>query len=541
VKGTLRVAGCGLRVEKRIVSAAPRLVIGAAQGRSGKTTVSLAVTRALVRRGLTVQCFKKGPDYIDPSWLHAASDRDCYNLDAFMMPADVITGSFAGRSAGTDLAMIEGAMGLFDGYSDDGKGTVAELARMLHAPIILVINAARMTRSVAAMVSGYQHFEPDTPIAGVILNNVSGTRHQEKLTRAIETHCAIPVLGAIPRDARLAISERHLGLVPSIEDPKAQSVLEAISAVAEPHLDLDGIMAIARKALPLAVETIRADEPHDVRCRIGVVRDRVFSFYYPENLQALQAAGAELVFIDSLSDTRLPDVEGLYIGGGFPELYAAELQANSGLRADIRARAEDGMAVYAECAGLMYLCRVLSWQGRRYEMAGVIPAEVEISQRPQGHGYVEMEATDENPLLEQGTVVKGHEFHHSRLVPLGSLKFGYSLRRGHGIDGTVDGVCYKNLFAAYTHLHALGTPAWAANFVALASRASGTQSGVSSRSVANFEIPNPKQYPMSKIQNAGLEFENLITRKRVPGYCLGFRYSVTRRRVPGICTRVCGL
>jgi hypothetical protein len=152
-----------------------------------------------------------------------------------------------------------------------------------------------------------------------------------------------------------------------------------------------------------------------------------------------------------------------------------------------------------------------------------------------------MEATDENPLLEQGTVVKGHEFHHSRLVPLGSLKFGYSLRRGHGIDGTVDGVCYKNLFAAYTHLHALGTPAWAANFVALASRASGTQSGVSSRSVANFEIPNPKQYPMSKIQNAGLEFENLITRKRVPGYCLGFRYSVTRRRVPGICTRVCGL
>jgi cobyrinic acid a,c-diamide synthase len=452
------------------VSLPARLVIGAAQGRSGKTTVSLAVALALTRRGLVVQCFKKGPDYIDPSWLRAASGRDCYNLDAFMMPADVITGSFAGRSAGAGLAMIEGAMGLFDGYGDDGKGTVAELARMLRAPIILVINAARMTQSVAAMVSGYQHFEPDTPIAGVILNNVSGTRHQEKLTRAIETHCAIPVLGAIPKDARLAISERHLGLVPSVEGPQSQSVLETISAVAETHLDLEGLLAIARKAPACTLETIRADAPHDVCCRIGVIRDQAFSFYYPENLQALQAAGAELIFIDSLSDTRLPDLEGLYIGGGFPELYGAALEANRWLRADIRARIEDGLAVYAECAGLMYLCRAISWQGRRYEMAGVIPAEVELSQRPQGHGYVEMEATDGNPFFKQGTLVRGHEFHHSKLIPQGNLTFGYRLGRGHGIDGTVDGVCYKNVFATYTHLHALGTPAWAARLVSLAGK-----------------------------------------------------------------------
>ena len=451
-----------------LVQAPPRLVIGAAQGRSGKTTVSLAVTRALRRRGLTLQCFKKGPDYIDPSWLKVASGRDCYNLDAFMMAADVVTGSFARRAQGADLAVIEGAMGLFDGYGNDGKGTVAELARLLRAPIILVINAARMTRSVAAMVSGYQHFEPDTPIAGVILNNVSGARHREKLTQAIETHCAIPVLGAIPKDARLAISERHLGLVPSVEDPQSQAVLDTISQITEPHLDLDGLLAIARQAPAHTIEASRADEPHDVRCRIAVVRDRAFSFYYPENLQALQAAGAELVFVDSLRDTRLPDAQGLYIGGGFPELYAAELQANQGLRADIGARVEDGLAVYAECAGLMYLCRAISWQGRRYEMVGVIPAEVELSQRPQGHGYVEIEATDENPLFKQGTVIRGHEFHHSKLIPLGNLKFGYKLRRGHGIDGNVDGVCYKNLFAAYTHLHALGTRAWAAKFVALA-------------------------------------------------------------------------
>jgi cobyrinic acid a,c-diamide synthase len=486
----------------KLIQAPPRLVIAAPQGRSGKTTVSLAVTLALTGRGLTLQCFKKGPDYIDPSWLRAASGKDCYNLDAFMMAADVITGSFARRAEDVHLALIEGAMGLFDGYGDDGKGTVAELARVLRTPIILVINAARMTRSVAAMVSGFQHFEPDTPIAGVILNNVSGIRHREKLTQAIEKHCAIPVLGAIPKDARLAISERHLGLVPSVEDPQSQAVLETIRAVTEPHLDLDGLLAIARNAPAHAVQTIRADEAHNVRCRIAVARDRAFSFYYPENLQALQAAGAELVFVDFLRDMSLPDVEGLYIGGGFPELYAAELQANQGLRADIRARVEDGLAVYAECAGLMYLCPAISWQGRRWKMAGVIPAEVELSQRPQGHGYVEVEATDTNPFFEQGTLVRGHEFHHSKLIPRDKLTFGYRLRRGHGIDGSVDGICYKNVFAAYTHLHALGTPSWAANFMALASRASGTQSGVSSRSVANFEIRNPKSETISNVQNS---------------------------------------
>jgi cobyrinic acid a,c-diamide synthase len=466
----LQVAGCRLPEEVREVQAPPRVVIAAPQGRSGKTTVSLAITHALTQRGLAVQTFKKGPDYIDPSWLRAASGRDCYNLDSFMMPTEGVTGSFALRANSADLALVEGAMGLFDGYADDGKGTVAELARSLRAPIILVINAARMTRSVAAMVSGYQHFEPDTPIGGVILNNVSGPRHRDKLTRAIETHCGVPVLGVIPKDARLAITERHLGLMPSVEDPQSQAVLETISGVTENHLDLHAILALARSAPIHTIETARAIEPGDVCCRIGVIRDRAFSFYYPENLQALEASGAELIFIDSLSDIRLPDVDGLYIGGGFPELYAAELQANHWLHTDIRAHAEDGLVIYAECAGLMYLCQGISWQGRRYEMAGVIPAEVELSRRPQGHGYVEAEVIAGHPLLQKGTAIRGHEFHHSKLILQDNLKFGYRLRRGHGIDGISDGVCYKNLFASYTHLHALGTPAWAERFVAVATK-----------------------------------------------------------------------
>jgi len=466
----LRVTGYGLKEEGREVQAPPRVVVAAPQGRSGKTTVSLAITHALTQRGLVVQTFKKGPDYIDPSWLRAASGRDCYNLDSFMMPTEAVTGSFALRANGADLALVEGAMGLFDGYADDDKGTVAELARTLYAPIILVINAARMTRSVAAMVSGYQHFEPDTPIGGVILNNVSGQRHREKLTRAIETHCGVPVLGVIPKDARLAITERHLGLMPSVEDPQSRVVLDTISTVTKNHLDLDAILALAKSAPAHTMEPMAAGAHRDVCCRIGVIRDRAFSFYYPENLQALEASGAQLIFVDSLSDIRLPDVDGLYIGGGFPELFAAELQANHWLRTDIRVRAEDGLVIYAECAGLMYLCQGISWQGRRYEMAGVIPAEVELSRRPQGHGYVEAEATPEHPLLEEGMVIRGHEFHHSKLVPQAKLRFGYRLLRGHGIDGSADGVCYKNLFASYTHLHALGTPAWAARLVERATK-----------------------------------------------------------------------
>ena len=417
---------------------------------------------------MSVQPFKKGPDYIDPSWLRVACGRDCSNLDSFLMAENVLLASFARTSRGADLALVEGAMGLFDSPEADGKGSGAAVARMLGTPIVLVVNAARMTRSVAAMVSGYQHFEPGTPIAGVILNQVSGKRHRDKLTSAVESHCGLPVLGAVPRDAELRITERHLGLIPSAESEEAESVVGHICDRLTPYLDLDGIMRVAREASEWLISPgapVKAKAPV---CRIGVVTDRVFSFYYPENLEALREAGADVVLLDALSDHALPEIDGLYIGGGFPELYAAELETNEQLRRDIARRIEDGLPTYAECAGLMYLCHAIRWQDRRYEMVGVVPAEVVVSKRPQGHGYVEVETAAENPWFPPGLVLRGYEFHHSTLIAAGPLATAYKVRRGHGIDGHVDGVFYKNLFASYTHLHALATPQWARSFVALA-------------------------------------------------------------------------
>ena len=317
-------------------------MIAAPQGRSGKTTIAIALARALRNRGLSVQPFKKGPDYIDPSWLRLASGRDCSNLDGFLMPEDVLLSSFARRSRGADMAIVEGAMGLFDSPEADGKGSAAWLARMLQAPIILVVNTERMTRSVAALVSGFQHFEPGTNLAGVILNHVSGPRHEEKLRDAVERLCGIPVLGAVPRDPALSIAERHLGLTPSGEKDRAESIVETICDRVATHLNIDAIMAIARQAPEQQIPDLPRIPAIKPTCRIGVIADRAFSFYYPENLEALREAGADIVLIDALSDRALPEIDGLYIGGGFPELYAAELEANKRLRRDIARRIENG-------------------------------------------------------------------------------------------------------------------------------------------------------------------------------------------------------
>jgi len=446
----------------------PRFVVGAPKGRSGKTTISIAIGRALSRRGFSVQPFKKGPDYIDPSWLTLACGRSCSNLDTFIMPEEALPASFGRRAADADLALIEGAMGLFDSPEADGLGSVAWLARLLKAPVILVVNAERMTRSIAALVSGYQHFEPETNIAAVILNNVSGVRHRDKLVNAVESHCGIPVVGAVPSNPALTITERHLGLTPSAEKEQAESVVATICDIVEKHLDLDAILTIAKGAPELSIP-VRDRAPKPVRiARVGVMRDRVFSFYYPENLEALSDAGVEVVPLDVLAARTLPDLDGLYIGGGFPELYASQLEANSRLRAGIAAAIEKGLPTYAECAGLMYLCRAIRWQGRRYEMVGVIPAEAELSTRPAGHGYVELAVTAENCWFRRGRVLRGHEFHHSRIVPAEPIATACEVKRGYAIDGRVDGIVYKNLFAAYTHLHALGTPDWARAFGALA-------------------------------------------------------------------------
>jgi len=444
-----------------------------------------------------VQPFKKGPDYIDPSWLTVAAGRSCYNLDLFLIPEDKLVQTFKQACDETDLAIIEGAMGLYDGL--DSHETTAEIARLLNIPIILVVNTSRMTSSIAAMVKGYQLFQTDIRITGVILNYVSGQRHEKKLREAVEQNCGIPVVGSVPRDPDLLIAERHLGLVPSQESGEAESFVQRIGNKLESYLDLDHILAIAREfspphppplppgerekkeyALPQGErelficprplgERVRVRGNGTPKVRLGVIFDQIFNFYYPENLEALNEAGAELIFINSLKD-RLPEIDGLYIGGGFPEFFLEDLEKNLELRDDIAKAIGEGLPVYAECAGLMYLCQKIHWQGRSHEMVGVIPAEVQVSEKPEGHGYVIAEIIDENPLFPIGLTVRGHEFHHSMVSIKNGVKFAYQVRQGHGIDGKRDGVLYKNIFAAYTHLHALGTPCWAEAFVSLAAR-----------------------------------------------------------------------
>jgi cobyrinic acid a,c-diamide synthase len=449
------------------------LLISAPQGRSGKTIATIGLCDALRRRGLSVQPFKKGPDYIDPSWLTIAVGRSCRNLDLFLIPEDKLIQAFEQACEETDLALVEGAMGLYDGL--DNHKTTAEIARLLNIPILLIVNSSRMTSSIAAMVKGYQLFQTDIKIAGVILNYVSGRRHEEKLRDAVEQHCGIPVVGSIPRDADLLIAERHLGLIPAPESAESKSLVERIGRKLESCFDLDRILSIAYGVPPKPLfkkERRREDNPSQPKTkevRVGVMRDRVFNFYYPENFEALKKAGAELIFINSFED-RLPELDGLYIGGGFPEFFLGELEENGGLRKDIAEAIEKGLPVYAECAGLMYLCRSIRWQGRSYEMVRIIPADVELSQKPEGHGYVVAEVVGENPFFSTGLTIRGHEFHHSSLSDARGLKFAYQVKRGRGIHGSQDGVVYKNLFASYIHLHALGTPEWAQGFTSLASR-----------------------------------------------------------------------
>ena len=445
-------------------------MIGAPHGRSGKTVVSAGLCALFRRIGVAVQPFKKGPDYIDASWLTAASGAPCRNLDAYLMPKDVLVHNFCRSSSGSDLVLIEGNMGLYDGIDGGGEGSSAHLARILKTPVVLVVNTARMTRSVAALVKGYMYFEEGVSIAGVILNNIAGPRHEKKLVEAIERYCNIPILGRIPRSQALSIHERHLGLVPFRETDAGTIAIERVLRTLEKHVDIEGLLSVARSANNLT-GSFPGDKPAKITTtRIGIMLDRAFHFYYPENFEALEQEGAELVYIDAVRDERLPDIDGLYIGGGFPELYLDALQGNATLRDHITTSIEGGLPVYAECAGLMYLCEKITLDGVSYRGVGIIPCTVEFLRKPQAHGYVEAEVKYENPFYPVGERIRGHEFHHSRIASVKGLHCALELIRGQGIDGMMDGIVYKNLFASYTHIHASGTPVWAESFVSLAAR-----------------------------------------------------------------------
>ncbi|MDR3565084.1 MAG: hydrogenobyrinic acid a,c-diamide synthase (glutamine-hydrolyzing) [Negativicutes bacterium] len=447
----------------------PRIVIGAPHGHSGKTTISIGLLGALRKNGHEVQPFKKGPDYIDPSWLGHAAGRFCRNLDCFWMNERQILNAVVHGSTGADMVLIEGAMGLFDGVDLEGTGSTAQIARITKSPVVLVVDATRMTRSIAPIILGCMNFEPDIRIAGVILNKVARSRHEEMLKAAVEKYCGIPVLGAIPKNAYSVFPERHLGLVPAAEHDSVLAAIAGNIAIAEQYLDLAGIATIAGTALPIAADTVGEACQIGPVVRIGIIRDQSFTFYYPENIEALACAGAELIYIDSMRDETLPPLDGLYIGGGFPEIFGKAIAANAPLRSAVKVAADGGLPIYAECGGLMYLARTIRWHGDEFPMCGVLPLDVIVENRPQGHGYTVMRSLKGNPFFAEDRCVKGHEFHHSRVINVADgMRYSYQVVRGQGIDGQQDGLLYKNVFATYNHIHATANPEWAPRFVALA-------------------------------------------------------------------------
>jgi cobyrinic acid a,c-diamide synthase len=449
----------------------PRVVIAALRGGSGKTVISIGVTAAARARGNAVAVFKKGPDYIDAGWLALAAGRPCFNLDTYLLSADSIRRSFCTHSRSADLALIEGNRGLYDGIDLDGATSTAELAKLLKSPVVMCLDCTKTTRTMAAVVSGCARFDPQVAIGGVILNRVAGSRHESILRRSIEHYSGIPVIGAIPKLGRQFFPERHMGLVPTPEHAWAADSVAAIGRIMGEHIDLDALLRIARGAPPvqpvcqdLAAGPERAET---AVARIGILRDSAFQFYYPENIEALAAAGAEIVFTSPLTDETLPELDALYIGGGFPETHARELAANTRFSGRLRHLVEAGFPVYAECGGLMYLGEELVLEGERFPMARVLPISFGLSKRPQGHGYTAVSVEGENPYFPSGTELRGHEFHYSRVLTCSAAAsdFTFRMQRGAGIHGGRDGIVYKNVLATYTHIHALGTPGWAGALV----------------------------------------------------------------------------
>lgn len=444
---------------------APRFLIAAAHKSSGKTVISTGLAQALTARGLSVATFKKGPDYIDPMWLASATGGACYNLDFNTQHREEVETFFARHVQGADVALIEANKGLFDGVAMDGADSNAALAKLLGTPVILVIDTNGMTRGIAPLLQGYLAFDPEVRIVGVILNKVGGPRHEAKLREAIETYTDLQVVGAVHRNPALEIGERHLGLTTPSETGALDEMIDKIGGIVGASTDLDLLLDLAGSASDLANPQPRAPLPTpDVT--IAYARDRAFGFYYPDDLEAFAEAGAELVAFDTMKDEALPDCDGLFIGGGFPEMFTAELAANDALRSDIRAKIEQGLPTYAECGGLMYLSRSILAETGAGEMVGVVPADAVMHPRPQGRGYTRFRDTRTHPW-PGGAETKAHEFHYARLEATeDQLNFGRDVLRGYGVDGSADGIVIHNTLAGFCHLRSTASDNWVARFVA---------------------------------------------------------------------------
>jgi cobyrinic acid a,c-diamide synthase len=454
-------------------------------GDSGKSLLTIGLIGAFRRRGLVVAPFKKGPDFIDAAWLGCAAGREGRNLDTYLMKTSAIHESVAAAASCADIVIVEGNRGLFDGMTAKGEHATAALARVLAAPVLLVIDVTKVTRTVAAMVKGCATLETGLHLGGVVLNQVA-TRRQERIIReAVETETGIPVMGAVYRRDASLLPSRHLGLLTATEHPDVRSALDTAWEMTDGPVDIDAVLNLAAQAGEMlyphpgdgdAVEDVDRGyaeiSDRTGRPKIAVLKDRAFSFYYPENIEALERLGAELFFVSPIEDERIPaEIDGLYAGGGFPEVYAEQLARNEAFRTSLKTRIDRGLPVFAECGGLMFLARSLSIEGNTYPMVGGLPIDVAQRRRPRGHGYVSGRIDGETPFFRNGARIRGHEFHYSEIVSdVVGVKTTAALDKGVGIGGGRDGIVHKNITAFYTHFHALGEPGWAPGFMAAVSR-----------------------------------------------------------------------
>jgi cobyrinic acid a,c-diamide synthase len=442
------------------------IVIAGTQSGVGKTTVTLGLLYALRRRGLTVQPFKVGPDFIDPGHHSRAAGRVCRNLDGWMLSKDENLAIFRRHARKAQVAVVEGVMGLFDGYDGASEaGSTAQMAKWLGLPVLLVVDARAMARSAAALVHGFASFDPDLTLAGVVFNRIGGAGHLHYLEQALSQLDGVKCLGGLPREAKLAIPERHLGLTTAEDHPLETEHLEHLAGFMEAHLNLDGLLA----ALPaLSIPPVTPMELVTPTVRLGVARDQAFCFYYPENLELLARFGAELVPFSPLTDRQLPEnLHGIYLGGGYPELFAAQLAANEGLKRQMAQQAAAGMPIYAECGGLMYLSQeIQDLEGRPHAMAGVLPLQVRMLKRLKALGYREITLMADGLLGPAGTRARGHEFHYSEIAAItGDLPRLYHLTARQGTATPPEGYCLKNVLASYVHLHFGSNPEVARHLV----------------------------------------------------------------------------
>jgi cobyrinic acid a,c-diamide synthase len=442
---------------------ASNFYISAAHKSSGKTIISLGLCRAISNLNSKVQSFKKGPDYIDPIWLAKATHQPCYNLDFFNMSPEEILDLYNKHSATSDVSIVEGNKGLFDGMSVDGGDANADLAKSLNLPVILVIDTNGMTRGIAPLLQGYQNFDHGVNIQGVILNKVGGDRHESKLINAIEHYTDLKVYGSVQRNKELDIDERHLGLMPANEDDKSEIKINRISEIIADSINIKKILSDTPNNI---ISQSKPRESISSSLTIAIPKDVAFGFYYQDDLDLFEELGTKISYFDAIKDSKLPECDGLFIGGGFPEMNLEELSSNKSLLTDIQNKINAGLPTCAECGGLMYLTNNIEYLGRSFPMVGVINANTVMTQRPVGRGYVEIEPTDNHPWKGVSKKISAHEFHYSRLENIATdYEYAYNVLRGVGISDKKDGIITKNLLATYSHLRSVGGNLWVQQFI----------------------------------------------------------------------------